>query len=239
MAPRDLPYKNIAGVTPCPGGWLVLPARLAGVTLSCEGAFVVPTLVDVLDYRPQFDSGAINAPIGLTDQPNGPFRPCDAEAREYVGWPRRVGIGGIPSRLGIYAGSTSATREMEPWMRRADERRLRWLREAEREIQPFHTRTWFSAHPDVSFTAMNGDRPLRTSPYHDDGQLERLDLIERHLPGVAEIIRRTSPSGSALVHVISGGALLWTARRAAAKAISRMPFDPYWDSAGLRTEIIR
>lgn len=239
MAVRDLPYKNIAGLTPCPGGWLVLPARLAGVTLSCEGAFVVEQLIDVLDYRPQFTAGAINAPIGLNDQPGNPYRPCDAEARDYVGWPRRVGVAGVVSRLGIYAGSTSATREAEPWMTRHDERRLRWLRETEREIQPFHTRTWFSAHPDVSFTAMNSDRPLRSSPYHDDGQIERLDLIESQMPGVAEVIRRTAPTGAALVHVIAAGALLWTARRVAAHAISRMPLDPYWDSAGLRTELVR
>ena len=25
--PKDNPFKNIAGVTPCPGGWLVLPGR--------------------------------------------------------------------------------------------------------------------------------------------------------------------------------------------------------------------
>lgn len=239
MASRELPYKNVAGVVPCPGGWLVLPARLAGVTLTSESALVHPTLIDILDHRPTFDAGAIHAPIGLNDQPNDPYRPCDAEARDYVGWPRRVGVAGTPSRLGIYAGSTEATRDMETWMTRSDERRLRWLREAEREIQPFHTRTWFSAHPDVSFTAMNGDRPLRTSPYHDDGQVERLDLIERHLPGVAEVIGRTPPAGAALVHVVAAGAMLWTARRAAARAISRMPLDPYWDSAGLRTEIVR
>jgi len=239
MAVRALPYKNVAGVVPCPGGWVVMPARLAGVTLTSESAFVEPALVNLLDHRPFFDAAAVHAPIGLNDQPGDQYRPCDAEAREYVGWPRRLGIPGTPSRLGIYAGSTAATREMETWMTRADERRLRWLREAEREIQPFHTRSWFSAHPDVSFTAMNGDRPLRTSPYHDDGQAERLDLIERHLPGVAEVIQRRPPVGAALVHVIAAGALLWTARRVAARAVSRMPLDPYWDSAGLRTEIVR
>ncbi len=38
---KKSPFKNIAGVTPCPGGWLVLPARLAGVTMAAEDAFVV------------------------------------------------------------------------------------------------------------------------------------------------------------------------------------------------------
>ena len=41
MAVKKLPYKNLAGVTTCPGGWLVLPARMAGVTVAAEDAFVV------------------------------------------------------------------------------------------------------------------------------------------------------------------------------------------------------
>ncbi len=48
MVVKQLPYKNLAGVTACPGGWLVLPARLAGITVSCEDAFVVQRLFDVL-----------------------------------------------------------------------------------------------------------------------------------------------------------------------------------------------
>ena len=39
--PHDNPFKNIAGVTPCPAGWLVLPGRLAGVTVIAEEAFVL------------------------------------------------------------------------------------------------------------------------------------------------------------------------------------------------------
>ena len=37
--PKDNPFKSIGGVTPCPGGWLVLPGRLAGVTVIAEEAF--------------------------------------------------------------------------------------------------------------------------------------------------------------------------------------------------------
>ena len=42
-------------------------------------------------------------------------------------------------------------------MTRDDFRRLRWLREAAREIQPFHQRSFYSANPDLSFHQMNGD----------------------------------------------------------------------------------
>lgn len=239
MVVKKLPYKNLAGVTPCPGGWLVLPARLAGITVSCEDAFVQERLFEVLDYRPKFEFAAINIPIGFNDTPNGRFRPCELEARQFVGWPRVVGISGVPSRAALRAESPAETVDMEPWMTRFDRRRLRWLKEAENEIQPFHSRSWYSAHPDVSFTQMNGEQPLKTSPYHEDGRLERLELIRQQLPGVDDVITRVPPSGSAVVHMLQAAAMLWTARRASGRAISRLPVDPVWDTEGMRMEIVR
>ncbi len=239
MAVKKLPYKNIAGITQCPGGWLVLPGRLAGVTVAAEEAFVVKRLFEVLDYRPSFEAAAVNAPMGLFDLPSGPFRPCEVEAREFVGWPRSVAIGGVPSRMAMAATSNEELQRLEPWMTRHDLRRMRWLREAERELQPFHARSFFSAHPDVSFTQMNGEEPLRTSPYHEDGRVERLELIRQRLPGVDEVITRVPPDGAGLVHLLQAGALLFTARRAAGRAISRMPLDPTWDDEGMRMEIVR
>jgi predicted RNase H-like nuclease len=238
MVVKKSPFKNLAGVTPCPGGWLVLPARLAGITVAAEEAFVLKSLVEVLDFRPTFEAAAVNAPMGLLDEPAGQFRPCDREAREFVGWPRSVAISGTPSRAAIRATSTEAAR-LEPWMSKHDLRRLRWLREAELELQPYHSRSFFSANPDVSFTVMNGEVPLRTSPYHDDGRLERIELIRERLPGVDEVVTRVPPDGAAPVHMLQAGALLFTARRGAGRAISRMPLDPTWDETGMRIEIVR
>ena len=199
----------------------------------------MPRLFDVLDYRPRFEAAGINIPIGLNDTPNGRFRPADLEAREFVGWPRSVGINGVPSRAAVRAESPAHAAEMEPWMTRYDRRRLRWLKEAEREIQPFHARSLFSANPDVSFTQMNNEEPLKTSPYHEDGRLERLELIRRQLPGVDDVITRVPPPGAAQVHMLQVAAMLWTARRCSGRAISRMPLDPVWDTEGMRMEIVR
>jgi predicted RNase H-like nuclease len=239
MAARKLPYKNLAGITPCPAGWLVLPARMAGITVTCEEAFVLKRLADVLDWRPKFDSAAINVPMGLNDHANGEFRECDLDARRYVGWPRLVGISGVPSREAFRAESQHEMSKLEPWMTQHDIRRLRWLRESERELQPFHSRSIFPAHPDVSFTAMNGDAPLKTSPHHLDGHLERLELIRQQLPGIDDVITRVPPDGSAPVHVLQAAAMLWTARRGSGRAISRFPLDPTWDDLGMRKELVR
>jgi predicted RNase H-like nuclease len=149
-----------------------------------------------------------------------------------------VAINGVPSRAALRVDPKEAM-EMEPWMTRHDRRRLRWLREAENEIQPYHARSWFSGHPDISFTAMNGDEPLGTSPYHEDGRLERLELIRMQLPGVDGVITRVPPAGAAVVHMLAAAAMLWTARRGSGRAISRMPLDPFWDEEGMRMELVR
>ena len=56
------------------------------------------------------------------------------------------------------------------------------MKEAAREIQPFHARSIYSANPALSFTHMNSDEPLKTSPYHEDGQRERLESDPHQAP---------------------------------------------------------
>lgn len=239
MVASKLPYKILGGVVPCPGGWLIMPARLAGVTVNVEEPEVVGTLLDVLEYKPKFDAAAIYAPIGFYDLPVGPYRPCDAEARELVGWPRVVGVKPMPSRAALRAKTRDEARAIEPWLTNDDFRRFKWWREAERDFQPFHQRSFFAAHPDLSFTNLNGDLPLTTSPHHQEGVLERMQLIRDKMPGVEEVIRRIPPTGAGQLHMMQACALVWTARRAAARAMSRLPMDPNWDDTGMRMEIVR
>ncbi len=239
MALKAAPYTTIAGVTPCPGGWLVLPARLSGVTVVGEDALVLQKLVEVLDHRPRFQFAGVNAPMGLRSEPGGPFRECDELARELVGWPRMVGIARIPSRVALAARSREEAARIEPWITRDDFRRFRWYREAERDFQPFHQRSFYSGNPDLSFVVMNGDKPLRTSPFHEDGKSERLNLIRARLPGIDEIVSRVPPQGAGFHHMLQAAAMLWTGRRAAGRAINRLPLDPDWDDGGLRVELVR
>lgn len=239
MVASKLPYKTLGGIVPCPGGWLILPARLAGVTVNTEEPEVVRTLMDVLEYKPRFDAAAIYAPVAFNEQPVGPYRPCEVEAREMVGWPRVVGIKPMPSRAALRAKTRDEARMLEPWLTNDDFRRFKWWRQAEREFQPFHQRMFFAAHPDLSYTNLNGDVPLATSPHHQEGVLERMQLIREKLPGAEEVILRVPPAGAGQLHVMQACALVWTARRAAGRAMSRLPMDPTWDDSGMRMELVR
>ncbi len=239
MAATQIPYKMLGGVTPCPGGWLVLPARLAGVTVIVEDPAVVKTLSEVLDFKPKFEAAAIYAPVGFQDEPSGPYRPCDDEARDLVGWPRCAAIRPIPCRSALWAKTRDEARSIEPWLTNDDLRRFKWIREAETEFQPFHQRNWFAAHPDLSYFVLNGDRPLTSSPYQQDGIVERMNLLRNKLPGVEDAILFTPPPGAGQIHLVQAAGLLWTARRAAGRAINRLPLDPTWDASGLRMELVR
>jgi len=239
MSAKQLPYRILGGIVPCPGGWLIVPARLSGVTVVTDEPEVVPSLLDVLEYKPKFDAAAIHATIGFFDQPSGPYRPCDLEARAIVGWPRRVAIRPVPSRAALHAATRAEALELEPWLTRDDLRRFKWMRECEREFQPFHQRHFFAAHPDLTFAQLNGDRPMRSSPYQRDGILERMNLLREKMPGVEEMVTRMPPPGAAPVHMLQATGLLWTARRAAGRAMNRLPADPNWDSTGMRMELVR
>ena len=101
--PKDNPFKTIAGVTPCPGGWLVLPGRIAGVTVVAEEAFVLRKLAEVLDHRPSFDFAGVNIPFGYPEYPNVQYRTADRAARAMMGWPNRVRVRPVPSRAELDA----------------------------------------------------------------------------------------------------------------------------------------
>ena len=239
MSVAKLPYKALGGIVPCPGGWLIVPARLAGVTVVADDPEVVLTLLDALEFKPKFDAAAIYCPIGFHDRPTAPYRTCDNEARALIGWPRSVAVRPTPSRAALMAESRTEAQQLEPWLTRDDLRRFRWLREANREFQPFHQRTYFAAHPDLTFAQLNEDRPLLSSPYQQDGMLERIALIRDKLPGLEDVASRTPPPGAAQVHLLQALGLLWTARRIAGRAMQRVPLDPDWDTSGMRMELVR
>src|SRR5579862_4125372 len=96
-----LPYDVIAGVEPCPGGWLVVSARLVATTVSFEPPQVLPTFVDVIDYRPSFKIIAIHAPLGLLEKAEPRGRACDQEARRLLGGRRSAAIVTPPSRQAL------------------------------------------------------------------------------------------------------------------------------------------
>ena len=190
-----------------------MPARLAGVTVNTEEPEVVRHAARRARVQAEVRCrGDIRARrlLRATARSIPALRRRGSRNRRLAACRRRPA-----DAVACRAARSNATRppEIEPWLTNADFRRFKWWREAEREFQPFHQRIVLRCQPDLSFTSLNGDRPLNTSPYHPEGVLERMQLIRDKMPGVEELILRPPPAGAAQIHVIQACALVWTARR--------------------------
>lgn len=228
----ELPYKMSAGTLPCAEGWLLVSAKMRGATFAPDFPRVTETLYDVLHRRPAFTMIALNAPIGNPEQAVLGTRSCDVEASELM--TRDIVASrwhGVRPRLddGSDDGSDDHADEAATLGVR--------FREVAREMAPYLQRKMCEVVPDLSFYQLNGERPLQFAAETPDGYAERRDLLVR-VPGISRILDAVD-LGVSNLQLLEAAALLWSARRIAARAGKRLPSTPEWDDDGLRIEILR
>jgi len=234
-----MPYELLAGVVPCPGGWLVASGKLVGINLFPQAPQVVARLREVLDAVPEYTVIALAAPVGLPDWPSRGGRACDREARRLLGWPRSGAVRSAPCRLVVDTRSRlSAVANNGGRLDVVSMRLLPRIKEVASEIQSHRQRTVYEAHPALSFFQLNGDKPLTTAKRTVDGIAERRRLLIKRMPGL-EAFLDTRVAGASAWQLLDAAAVLWTARRIAARAVNRVPEQPEWNGEGLRMEIIR
>jgi predicted RNase H-like nuclease len=234
-----LPYRLLAGVVPCRGGWLVASAKLQGITMSPEAPQVVRRFIDILDMKPAYEVITVAVSIGLLDRTKRGGRQCDTEARALLGWPRSGAILSPPVRGALTARTYEEARaanggHLSPvtWGR------IRRLQEVDDVIAPYWQRTVYEVHPELSFYQLNDDAPLIHPKHSGEGLKERTDVLTARMKGVARILD-DELRGCTLAHRLDASACLWTARRIAARGAHRLPEDPVWDGQGLRMEMVR
>ena len=225
-----LPYDVIAGVEPCPGGWLVVSARLLTTMVALERAEVLPSFVDVLDYRPSFSIVALHAPIGLLEKGEPGGRPCDRAARRCLGARRSPAVASAPSRAVL---ADPGSEPMSSSVRAVLPRIL----EVSREMQPYWQRTVYEVNPELGFYQLNGEVPMRWSKRTAAGRAERAELLHNRLPDMA-VVLDAEIKGASIQHLLDATVDLWTARRIIAHAVVRLPDDPLWDDQGMRMEVV-
>jgi predicted RNase H-like nuclease len=230
-----LPYQILAGVEPCGGGWLVAPGNLQGITLAPQPAYVLPSLADVLDYRPSFSVVALHAPIGLTDGPDE-RRACDVQAKDLLGR-RRGAAMAAPSRKLLDARTFAEAKQIDPSLDIVRWRALPKAAEAIREVQSWRQRAVWEVNPELAFRQMNDGAQLRYGRRSVHGLGERQALLVAKLPG-AERVLAERPTGVREGKLLDALADLWTARRIMARAITRLADPPVWDADGVRMDIV-
>jgi predicted RNase H-like nuclease len=233
----QLPYKLIAGVEPCPGGWLVVSGRLQGITAHPQEPEVFPTFAEILDYRPSFEIIAIHCHLSFPEEDTPGGRTCDRLARQLLGWPRSGAIGSPPSRqyMRTHDHDLRAQKGLNP----INARLMRRFAEVAEEMQPYRQRQVFEVHPELSLFQLNDEKPMQHSKYTDEGVAERRALVESKIPGAADVLDAEVARGVTARHLLDAMADMVTARRIAARAVIRLPEDPEWDEMGVRMELLR
>lgn len=234
-----LPYEMLAGVVPCPPGWLVAPGKLVGVQVFPEQPEVVKTFREILDAIPQYKVIAVTVPIGLPSEPRQGGRTADREARHLVGFPYAGAILSTPTRAALACLTYEEAREANgglldvvTWQQ------FKKIREVDLEMQPYLQRQVFEVRPELSFYQLAEDEVLKHTKDSRAGQKERQELLRRRMPG-SERVLEAELDAVRLAHLTDAAVTLWTARRIVARAVSRLPEDPEWDENGLRMEIVR
>jgi predicted RNase H-like nuclease len=235
---NPLPYELLAGVVPTKAGWVVASAKLQGIQIYPNEPELLPTLADVLDYRPSFKVIALGAPIGLLEEPVDGGRACDRAARQLLGWPRAGAIPTPPVRKAIRAETYGEAAQLSGGLSAVSWGLLERFAEIETEMAPYRQRTVFEVQPELSFYQLNEDRPMQFSKRSHLGLEERKALLKGKIQGMERIVDVELPKVKPW-QIIDAAACLWTTRRIASRAMTRIPEDPEWDESGLRMEIVR
>jgi len=234
-----LPYKVLAGVVPGRGGWVVVSAKLQGITLSPESPQLIRTLEDVLDMKPSYSTVALAAPIGLHDDPSQGPRVCDVEARALLGWPRASAILAPPYRKALGAKSFEEARSLNGGGLSGPQwRRMKRVIEVDKEMAPYWQRVVYEVDPELSFYQLNGEKPLRYSKHSSLGQEERIELLGAKIAWLDRILGGEGRPVSSRASLLDATACLWASRRIMSRSVHRLPEMPGWDSTGLRMELV-
>jgi predicted RNase H-like nuclease len=230
-----LPYRLLAGVESCAGGWLVAAGNLQGINLAPQPPMVFPSLVDVLDYKPAFTVVALHAPVGLPERP-GQQRACDIAARRVLGH-RRAAVVPAPPRRAVKAGSYEEAKGFDPSIDVATWKMLPRVAEVVSEVGSWRQRVVWEVNPELAFWQMNEGRPLRFRKRSQLGRQERVNLVHAKLPG-AERLLDARPHGVRVDRLLDAAADLWMARRIVARAVTRLADPPEWDTEGVRMDLV-
>ena len=228
--------------------------RLAGIDGCKRGWVVVHWMADsrsapILDFTEDLDSFLVGSQIGLAviDIPigfsSGPEqRNVEAAMRKFLPG-KTSSVFNTPCRQALYekdyvtasavnrdvvkVGLSKQTHAIFPKMqeidglvRRAEQSRIR------------------EGHPEVSFAAMNGNRPLVSRKKDSVGESERIALLEAvGIPAkyLLDIKRRL---GAARDDVLDAAALIWTAGRLNAQGHLTFPPVPSRDLMGLEMSVV-
>jgi predicted RNase H-like nuclease len=222
-----------AGVDGCRGGWIAAGRLPYGeITIRFFASFA-----ELVAEWP-VAAIAIDIPIGLS--PCYP-RSCDRLVRQRLG-PRRSSVFPPPLRPALHARSYAEACSITLATSGKSVGAQAWniygkIAEVDSAISPALQQRVLESHPELCFTMMNEGRPAAFSKKSVAGRAQRLELLERRLPGSMSAAALRRPSGCANDDLLDALAVLWTAERFLRGEARALPEQAELDDRGLRMEI--
>ncbi|MHC4118904.1 MAG: DUF429 domain-containing protein [Planctomycetota bacterium] len=243
---RRLP---VAGVDGCKAGWYVAVVSAVvkddsveeSSTLSLNDSFVAGSFSEVLLRTSDCDFVCVDIPIGLCETKQ---RRCDLAARRILGRPRSSSVFPPPVRACLYAKDYETASQVSQTqcgkklnkqsffildkIRQVDELMTPQLQTKVREI-----------HPEVSFWALNGKKPMRYNKRKLLGRNERMELLSGIFPNLERIVAEARKSKEvAPDDILDALVAAWTAGQIVRGKTKTLPQIPELDTKGLKMEII-
>ena len=225
----------VIGVDGCPAGW---------IAIIWQGNKIQAKLFEIGNFaailREEAAMIAVDMPIGFPDTYG---RNADIEARKVLR-PFGSRVFPIPCRAAVHANNYTeaihlnklysnnvsippVTNAIRPRMQEVDRVMSREVEKRVREI-----------HPEVSFSVMNGGKPLHHKKKTLDGEKQRLDLL--HASGFPEIAWQQMTYHKREVKrddIIDACAAAWSARRILQGRDQHFPKTEERDAHGLLMRI--
>jgi predicted RNase H-like nuclease len=253
MAARALP--QIAGVDGCKAGWIAVTFQLDAFGRAEVKVF--NTFANLVGWLQPDAIIAVDMPIGLPERAIKGGRAPDWAAKEFLG-PRKGTVFLVPSRRAVYAREAvdtykqGYTRVCAVARKTSDPPRapsiqaysifprIQLIDQMLRQDEALRRRV-FEVHPEVSFTVMNGDKPIPEPKkvkgrVHDPGMRCRKELLERK--GFAlGFLEAKPPRGAALDDFYDACASAWSGARISRQEERIFPPEPGIDAKGLQVAI--
>ncbi|MCU0867909.1 MAG: DUF429 domain-containing protein, partial [Planctomycetes bacterium] len=231
----------VAGVDGCRSGWVIVERAVGGeVSVRVE-----PQIRRVLlDAR--LAVVGIDVPIGLLDAAEPGGRECDRRARALLG-ARASSVFSPPVRAVLGATDYADAKERS---RRSSRHELALskqcfaivgkIAEVDQVMTPALQQRVVEVHPEVSFAAMQGDRPMGSPKKRSVGRAERVALLVAAWGvDVEGLVDRHRGRDVQADDILDAMAACWTAERVRRGVGLRLPEGVVVDSRGLRMEIVR
>ena len=240
---------RFVGVDSCRGGWFSVGLDQNGYDLGIFGGFA-----ELLSHYKDAELILVGIPIGLPEGKCG--RKCDSEARRKLGYPRKLSVIPIPTRLTTYVAAEpppniQLARDIERQISGKGLSPLSFaiapkiaevdgaLLNADRKVKP-EVR---EVHPELCFWALNNGQPMESKKKSKEGEEERLNVLRKFFPPAdvddvyTDACSKFCGKNVAKDDILDALAAAVTAWKGYGR-LQTAPEDPPHDSKGLPMEMV-